>query len=241
MYPYGAAMAAGGMITTGNDMGEFLYAFRDSRLGSLLGWPNGMWERYLEPVMGFSGMGIMVSKLNGHTLIGHGGTTMGYNAGFTVLPEERFGWFVLANGNGGVFLESDLDPIIQEWKTGYRDPQYRVLKLERCVVAFLAVMIPGFGGLFIASFLAGLVSGRRWIGAAAVSRINIILRLAPVPVLGAALALWCVFFHTNRFYPAFFTAWLPAPFSWVTLGIALLVLRSILSCAFPRSTSCRRA
>ena len=241
MYPYGAAMAAGGMVTTGNDMIEFLDAFCDQRIGSLLGWPNGMWERYLEPVMGFSGMGTMVSKSNGHTLIGHGGTTMGYNAGYTVLPEERFGWFVLANGNGGVFLESDLDPIIQEWKTGYRDPRYRVLKLERCVVAFLAVVIPGFSVLFFASFLAKLVSGRRWVGAAAVCRVKIIPRLAPVPVLAAALALWFVFFHTNRFYPAFFTAWLPAPFCWVTLGIGLLVLRMILSCAFPRSTAGRRA
>jgi CubicO group peptidase (beta-lactamase class C family) len=239
-YPYGAAMAAGGMVTTGNDMLEFLEAFRDSRIAILLGWPGGMWERYLEPVIGVSGMGIMVSKLNGHTLIGHGGTTMGYNAGYTVLQEESFGWFVLANGNGGVFLESDLDPVIQEWKTGYRDPQYCVIKLERCVVAFLAVMIPGFGVFFFALFLAGLVSGRRWAGTAGISRAKIILRYAPVPVLAAVLALWSVFFHTNRFYPAFFTAWLPAPFSWVTLGIGLFILRMILSCAFPRSTAGRR-
>ncbi len=241
-YPYGAAMAAGGMITTGNEMLVFLEAFLDSRIAIRLGWPGGMWSRYLEPVMKFSGMGIMVSMLNGPTLIGHGGTSMGYNAGFTVIPEERFGWFVLANGNGGVFLESDLDPIIQEWKTGYRDTNYHVIKQERFVVVFLAVMIPCFSVFFFLSSLAGLASGKcHWVGAAAISRIRIILRLLPVPVLAAVLALWVVFFHTNRFYPAFTTAWLPVQFRCVTLGIALLVERMILSYAFPKSTAGRHA
>jgi hypothetical protein len=227
-------MAPGGMVTTGNDMLGFLTSFADPHVGTLLGWQKGMWKKYLVPVNGFSGMGIMITESNGHMLIGHGGTTMGYNAGFTVSPSEGFGWFVLANGNGGVFLESDLDPLFQEWKTGYRDPQYGILKVERCVTAFLAVVVPGFGIFFLAVFAASLASRkRRWIGKTSIPPVLKILRLSLVPIFASAFVLWTAFFHTDLFYPAYTTAWLPFSFQCVTLGVATVALRLALGCAFP--------
>ena len=95
-------------------------------------------------------MAIVVGRANGHLLVGHSGTTMGYNAGFTAMPLERAGWFVLENGNGGPYLKAEIDRAFVGWKTGAVEPRYRVMQLIRAVVAFLGALLAGVGILQLA-------------------------------------------------------------------------------------------
>ena len=67
------------------------------------------------------------------------------------------------------------------------------------------------------------------------------VRLLIVAVLAALVLAWLVFFHTDAFYPAFTTAWLPYPFRYVTLGVGLLALRVALACISVRRLEARSA
>ena len=231
VHSYGAAMAPGAMVTTADDMLRFTSAFAGSRLGALLGWPDGVWEKYTARDQGHYGMGITRSDANGRLLFGHAGTTMGYNARFTASPAEGFGWFLLENGNGGVFLNADLDRLLLAWKTGFVDPRHRIMKVLRAVVAFLAVMLPGLGALLLASFAASFVSRRRrWAVASPVGPAAKVLRLTLAALVSAVIVLWVLVFHTEMFYPTVTTAWMPYAFRYVTLGVALIALRAALSC-----------
>lgn len=232
---YGAAMAPGAMVTTAEDMLRFTSAFAHSRLGALLGWPGGTWEQYVARGQGHYGMGLTATDANGHVLVGHAGTTMGYNAGFSVSPAEGFGWFVLENGNGGVFLNADLNRLLLAWKTGSADPRHRVMKMLRAAVAFLAVVLPALGALLLAAFAASASSGRRrWLGTSDRGRAAKAMRVVAAALLGGFVVLWVVLFHTEAFYPAVTTAWMPVAFRFVSAGVALLALRAALSCVFVR-------
>jgi len=219
------------MVTTGEDMLRFVSAFGSSRIGAVLGWPEGTWEDYIDPGQGRYGMGITIRNANGHVLIGHAGTTMGYDAGFTAVPAEGVGWFVLENGNGGVFLKPELDRLFLQWKAESVDPRHRVLRWLRGLVAFLAIMLPALAALLLASLAVSFISGQRsWAAARRLAPAAKALRVAVAVLLSTGLLLWVVFFHTEAFYPAFTTAWMPFAFRYVTLGVALFVLRGVLSC-----------
>jgi CubicO group peptidase (beta-lactamase class C family) len=233
LHAYGAAMGPGGMVTTADDMLRFVSAFAHARAGVLLGWPAALWDEYLSAGQGRYGMGLTLTDANGHVLVGHGGTTMGYNASFTAAPAEGFGWFVLENGNGGVFLKARLDPVFLQWKTGWTDPRYRVLQALQAAVAFLGALLPGFGVLLLASFALTAGPARRLLvlkGRLGVARKAV--RIVLAVLVFAFVAFWVLFFHTQAFYPAFTTAWMPFAFRFVTLGVALIGLRVILSCVF---------
>jgi CubicO group peptidase (beta-lactamase class C family) len=68
---YGAAMAPGAMVTTGNDMLRFLVALAESTLPALLGWSNGAWDEFVAPDHAGYGMALVVGRPNGHLLVGH--------------------------------------------------------------------------------------------------------------------------------------------------------------------------
>lgn len=233
-HPYGAAMAPGAMVTTADDMLRFTSAFARARVGGLLGWPEGMWERYTAAGQGHYGLGLSFAGANDRLFLGHSGTTMGYNAGFSARPAESFGWFVLENGNGGAFLNSELNRTYLAWKAEAPDPRHRAVKMLRAVVAFLAVVLPAIGAILLASWAASFGAGRRrWLGASRRGRVGRILRFALAPLLAAGAILWVVAFHTEAFYPALTTAWMPFAFRSVTLGVVLIVLRAVLSCVVP--------
>jgi Beta-lactamase len=234
---YGAAMAPGAMVTTGDDMIRFVAALAESRLARQLGWSEGTWDEFVAPDHPGYGMALVIGKANGHLLVGHSGTTMGYNAGFTALPLEGAGWFVLENGNGGPYLKAEIDRTLLEWKTGIGDPRYRVMQLIRAVVTFLGVLIPGLGMLALGVFGHAYASGRivpLRRGRVAWARLGI--RLAIVLALVAFVAAWLAFFHTDAFYPAYTTAWLPFPFRGVTLGFVLFAVRGALGSLSTRIT-----
>ncbi len=222
---YGKAMAPGGMVTTGDDLSRFIAAFARGRLPLLLGWPEGTWMEFLTPVSGPSGLGFMITRSQGRTLLGHGGTTMGFNAGFTVCPELGAGWFAVQNGNGGVFIESDIDPLLQEWLPGARDPFYRALKMERFASSWLGIFLTGLGAALLASFAVRAARERRKEPGRRHPARRMILRAALAGIALAAYALWILFFHTRLFYPAFTTPWLPASFALVTIGAGCIILR----------------
>jgi CubicO group peptidase (beta-lactamase class C family) len=234
-YTYGAAMAPGAMVTTAADMLRFVSAFAHRRIPAALGWPDGAWDRYVSPTQGRYGMGLTITEANGHLLVGHAGTTMGYDAGFTALPLEGAGWFVLENGNGGVFLKPELDRLFLQWKAQASDPRHAIVRWLRATVSFLAIMLPALGAFLLASLGIAVRSRRRTLAAARQrSLLRKTLRLAIGVALGTLLVLWVVFFHTDAFYPAFTTAWMPYAFRFVSLGAALLVLRGTLGCVFVR-------
>jgi hypothetical protein len=88
------------------------------------GWFD--WSNAASSYSGYN-MAIVVSNANGHVLVGHSRTTMGCNAGFTALPWERAGWFVLERGNGGPYLKAEIDRAFVRWKTGAVEPRYRLM------------------------------------------------------------------------------------------------------------------
>lgn len=234
LYRYGAAMAPGAMVTTGDDMLRFVSAFSTSRLGALLGWPDELWERFTAADQGGYGMALTTGKANGHVLLGHAGTTMGYDAGFTAMPSEGVGWFVLTNGNGGPFLKAELDRLFMEWRTGAAEPRYRVMQWLRAAVAGVGALLTGWGALSVGVFAVSASRRRAWLGAANPGRPRRAVGFALAGLLVLFVASWVVFFHTNAFYPAFTTAWLPYAFRFVSLGVALLALRAALACLFVR-------
>ena len=236
---YGAAMAPGGMVTTANDMMQFLEAMAESTLPVRLGWRDGTWAQFVDSDHLGYGMALVVGRASDRLLVGHSGTTMGYNAGFTALPLEQGGWFVLENGNGGPYLKAEIDRAFVGWKTGTIEPRYRLMQLLRVVVAFLGALLACMGFLLLAVFAWShrtrgwtLISSRR------PSLLGSVLRVLTIAALIAFVAAWFVFFHTDAFYPAYTTAWLPYPFRFVTLGVALLALRVALACAYvPRQSA----
>jgi CubicO group peptidase (beta-lactamase class C family) len=232
---YGAAMAPGAMVTTGADMLRFTSAFASSRLPALLAWPQPSWEELVAPAHDGYGMALVVGKANGHVLVGHSGTTMGYNAAFTTMPAEGVGWFILENGNAGPYLKADIDRLFMEWRTGSIDARYRLMQGVRAVAAFFGTALTGLGIVLLAFFFAAFAAdGRAWVLTSRVGRLGSALRLSAAVSLVALVAFWIVFFHTDAFYPAFTTAWAPFAFRYVTLGVTLLSLRVELSCAFVR-------
>ena len=235
---YGAAMAPGAMVTTPRDMMRFVAAFARGTLPTFLGWPDGLWNLIVAPDHPGYGMAVVVGRTNGHLLVGHAGTTMGYNAGFTTMPLEGNGWFVLENGNGGPYLKAELDRAWTEWTTGGADPRYRLMQILRAVVAFTGTLLAGVGilllGVFVARFLRGRFSP---IALERVGVVALVVRTAIIVVAVAVVVGWLVFFHTDAFYPAFTTAWLPYSFRYVTLGVVLIALRIALACAFVRQTT----
>jgi len=234
-YEYGAAMAPGSMVTTADDMLRFVSAFANARVARVLQWPEPLWNDYIAPAQGRYGMGLTIADANGHLVLGHAGTTMGYDAGFTALPGEGTGWFVLANGNGGVFLKPELDRLFLEWKTQSNDPRHRVVKVLRAIVLFLAIVLPAVGGFLLVSLGFAWAAGRRSFAAARGARaLAKALRTLRAVLVSAVLVFWLVFFHTDAFYPAFTTAWMPYAFRYVTLGVAIFVLRGVLSSIAPR-------
>jgi hypothetical protein len=228
-------MAPGSMVTTADDMLRFVSAFANARVARALGWPEPLWNDYIAPAQGRYGMGLTIAETNGHIVLGHAGTTMGYDAGFTALSGEGAGWFVLANGNGGVFLKPELDRLFLEWKTQSNDPRHRVVKILRAIVLFLAIVFPAAGGFLLVSLGFAWAAGRRSFAAARGARgLAKALRTLRAVLVSAVLVFWLVFFHTDAFYPAFTTAWMPYAFRYVTLGVAILGLRGVLSSIAPR-------
>lgn len=235
-HPYGAAMAPGAMVTTADDLLRFTSAFARGQAGTRLGWPEGLWRQYVAGGQGHYGLGLTLTEANGHRLLGHSGTTMGYNAGFNASPAEGFGWFVLENGNGGGFLNSELNRLVLRWKTGAVDPRHRALKVLRAVVVFLGTALPALGVLLLASFGLRLASGqRRWLWASGGGRFVKALRGVLAVLLSGAGVVWLAVFHTEAFYPALTTAWMPFAFRFATLGVLLIALRGILACLFVRT------
>ena len=231
---YGAAMAPGAMVTTGNDMMRFVAAFAGSKLPALLGLSDGTSDQFIDPGHPGYGMALVVGRVNGHLLVGHSGTTMGYNAGFTAMPLEGAGWFVLENGNGGPYLKAEIDRAFVGW-TGTIEPRYRVMQVIRAVVAFFGALVAGVGILQLAFFASSYSTGRRVpTSGFRPGTLGVTVRVLIVAVLAALVLAWLVFFHTDAFYPAFTTAWLPYPFRYVTLGVALMALRVALACASRR-------
>jgi CubicO group peptidase (beta-lactamase class C family) len=239
---YGAAMAPGAMVTTARDMMRFVAAFADGKIPARLGWPDAMWTSIVAPDHPGYGMAVVVGRTNGHLVVGHSGTTMGYNAGFTTMPLERNGWFVLENGNGGPFLKAELDRAFTEWKAGAIDPRYRAMQWVRAAVAFAGALLAGAGIVLLVFFALTYTHGH--LAVVTRDRIGVMgfaVRLVVATASVAAVAGWLAFFHTDAFYPAFTTAWLPYPFRYVTLGIVLLALRTALACVFARPRAGLRA
>ena len=234
-HPYGAAMAPGAMVTTADDLLRFTAAFARGQVGARLGWPEGLWRQYVAADQGHYGLGLTLTEANGHLLLGHSGTTMGYNAGFNASPAEGFGWFVLENGNGGGFLNSELNRLALQWKTGAVDPRHRAMKVFCAAVAFLGTTLPALGVLLLASFGLRLAFGqRRWLWTSGGAPLAKGLRGVLAVLLAGAGALWLAVFHTEAFYPALTTAWMPYTFRFATLGVLLIALRGILACLFVR-------
>ncbi len=232
---YGAAMAPGAMVTTARDMMQFVAAFARGDVPTLLGWPDGLWNLIVAPDHPGYGMAVVVGRTNGHLLVGHSGTTMGYNAGFTAMPLEGSGWFVLENGNGGPFLKAELDRAWTEWQTGGTDPRYRLMQLLRTVIAFAGALVAGVGILLLVFFVVSFVRGHLTaVTHDHVGVIGLARRMLVGAVAGGVVVGWVVFFHTDAFYPAFTTAWLPYPFRYVTLGVVFVALRVALACVFVR-------
>ena len=81
--------------------------------------PRAPWGAMADHV----GLTWWLRNVNGATLVGHGGQTMGYETNFWFVPEHGVGWATLTNAvGGGGALNRDLRVLLLEVLTGIVEP-----------------------------------------------------------------------------------------------------------------------
>ncbi len=135
-YPLVRAMnAAGGIIGTVGD----LLRFAQFHMGDgVAGERRVLNEETIRAMLtaqteaGLSdywGLGWSIDAVQGATVAGHGGTTNGFRAKLTLVPERRVALAVLSNSNGGRQLGRELETWFLERYAGLRRPQPAVTSL----------------------------------------------------------------------------------------------------------------
>lgn len=102
---------AGGVWTSAHDMTRYvLLELAEGKLPNgkqLVSAENLLARRTPQVPVGEDvtyGMGLIVDRSNGITVVSHGGDLAGYHSNFYLLPESGIGAVIFTNGNSGVFL-----------------------------------------------------------------------------------------------------------------------------------------
>ncbi|HZC05222.1 MAG TPA: serine hydrolase domain-containing protein [Ktedonobacterales bacterium] len=147
LYPLPRAVnAAGGIISTVDDLLTFAQFQLDggvTRDGQRLlseETIRAMWQPQIKAA-NFAeayGIGWETREIDGVRLIGHGGSTNGFNARLTIIPERNFAIAILTNsGRGSAMYGEVIEAELQE-RFGLREPKPQPISLPQEALARLA-------------------------------------------------------------------------------------------------------
>lgn len=102
---------AGGMSSTASDMAKFMIAFLQKEQSPILGKDtiDNMFSQHFtqHPDLDGMGLGFIERTSNGRRALFHAGSTMLFDTGMFLLPEERVGLFISYSG-GNYLLHSEM-------------------------------------------------------------------------------------------------------------------------------------
>lgn len=101
----------GSIVSTAPDMAQFMVAFLDGGnefLSMEITQKKLEKEFYLHPRMPGIGLGFFELEFRDHTLIGHGGDTLGSHSFLLLEPEGNTGFFISSTGSAGPLLIRDV-------------------------------------------------------------------------------------------------------------------------------------
>ncbi|HET9111651.1 MAG TPA: serine hydrolase domain-containing protein [Ktedonobacterales bacterium] len=150
LYPLPRAVnAAGGIISTVDDLLTFAQFQLDggvTRDGQRLlseETTRAMWQRQIKAA-NFAeayGIGWETREIAGVRLIGHGGSTNGFNARLTIIPERRFAIAILTNSGRGAAMYNEVIAAEIEERFGLREAKPQPISLP-------AMEIERFAGVY---------------------------------------------------------------------------------------------
>jgi CubicO group peptidase (beta-lactamase class C family) len=166
LYPLTRAVnAAGGIISTVDDLltfAQFQFDGGVTRDGQRLlaeATIRAMWQTQIKAANFAEGYGIgwETRALDGVRLIGHGGSTNGFNARLTIIPERQFAIAILTNsGRGSVMYDEVIEAEVAE-RFGLRMPKPQPINLPpEALAAFAGVYARPNGRITLTTTADGL-------------------------------------------------------------------------------------
>jgi len=121
-------MAAGGLITTPNDMARFVIEVIDASNGESRLLSKSLAGEMLTPSIDIWGLGFEVREERNARYFSHTGSGDGFRSIFVGFPSSRQGAVILTNGDGGSEIRYE---ILRSIAREYNWPAFQVIEKER--------------------------------------------------------------------------------------------------------------
>jgi hypothetical protein len=212
--------AAGGLYSTPKEMAQYAQVLIN---GSSVLSEKAFEQLFEGDTYGF-GHGL-IDFPSGQRMIFGGGTRMGWQSDFVVIPEDGCGIVVLANANGGVILDLILIDLWVQYKTGYAWPGAAIYLYEYPALIAVGVILGALCLVLAWRVFSQFTRGQRSFLFRQSRKLKWLRIVCSFFVIGGVLGLWLMAVtpyidHQQRLL------WLPEPALYV--GIAGTVLSALI-------------